>query len=376
MAAPEADSAGPVPAPTVEDAGPARDLSGADACSACENGDRCCPAGCTSAGDDDCAAPNRMFVTSVEYDGNLGGLAGADARCRERAQAAGLTPTFIALLATSTVSLFDRLGEAQGWVRLDGKPFAGTVDDLIAGTLLYPAVTDEFGKNAGVSYSAFTGFYPDSTCRDWRSNAAADRSSGGLCASTGSQWHSYFIDPCDKKSRLLCFEALRKARVRAERPPAFRVAFLSEGTFTPGAGLTGADAVCAREARAAGLAGSFRALLATTRASAMSRFDLDGAPWVRPDGVSVVATAGDLAAGKLLAPPTLLASGVHPGGTSVWTGAPNPAVPGGEETCSDWKSQVAEDPGLFGYADSLNFWFTSNMRESCAEGHRVYCFQD
>ena len=35
-------------------------------------------------------SPNIVFVTSIAYDGNLGGLVGADQKCQARAEAAGL----------------------------------------------------------------------------------------------------------------------------------------------------------------------------------------------------------------------------------------------------------------------------------------------
>ena len=38
-----------------------------------------------------CDAFKRIFVTSTTYDGNLGGLAGADAKCAARGAAAGLS---------------------------------------------------------------------------------------------------------------------------------------------------------------------------------------------------------------------------------------------------------------------------------------------
>src|SRR5207248_2675590 len=41
----------------------------------------------------------RVFVTSVMYDGNLGGLAGADAKCQARATAASLSGTYKAWLS-------------------------------------------------------------------------------------------------------------------------------------------------------------------------------------------------------------------------------------------------------------------------------------
>ena len=52
------------------------------------------------------ATPKTVFVSSQTYDGNLGGLAGADAKCQGLADAAGLKGTFKALLLDSWPSLF------------------------------------------------------------------------------------------------------------------------------------------------------------------------------------------------------------------------------------------------------------------------------
>ena len=74
--------------------------------------------------------------------------------------------------------------------------------------------------------------------------------------------------------------------------------------FLPPSGIAAADALCTSEATAAGLPGTYRAFLATKQASAMSRFDLGGAPWVRVDGVVLATTASDFGAGNFLAPST------------------------------------------------------------------------
>lgn len=89
---------------------------------------------------------NRAFVTSTTHVlGALGGLAGADAICNQRAAAAGLDGTYVAWLSSSTASAASRLANASGWVRTDGKPFAKSRGDLLAGRLLYPLELDETG---------------------------------------------------------------------------------------------------------------------------------------------------------------------------------------------------------------------------------------
>ena len=53
--------------------------------------------------------PKRVFVTSSTFDGNLGGLAGADVKCQGAATTAGLPGTFRAWLSDSTTSASARL---------------------------------------------------------------------------------------------------------------------------------------------------------------------------------------------------------------------------------------------------------------------------
>lgn len=68
-----------------------------------------------------------IFATEQEYNGNLGGLAGADAICQSEADASWLagTGTYKALLSTSTVnargSRNDRLSRGQRSQRSSGR---------------------------------------------------------------------------------------------------------------------------------------------------------------------------------------------------------------------------------------------------------------
>jgi hypothetical protein len=78
--------------------------------------------------------PMRFFVTSETGTGNLGGLAGADARCQRLAQAAGApaTRTWRAYLSTQgagAVNARDRIG-AGPWHNAKGQQIAANVADL------------------------------------------------------------------------------------------------------------------------------------------------------------------------------------------------------------------------------------------------------
>ena len=111
---------------------------GSDAGDAPASAPAACVNGRSVVGDLPCPAPNKMFVTSMGFTADLGGLAGADARCTAAARAANLTGTFVALLSTRTVSAFDRLAGSSGWIRVDGRPVGNAPADLRQRVRFYP----------------------------------------------------------------------------------------------------------------------------------------------------------------------------------------------------------------------------------------------
>src|SRR5262249_27131858 len=79
--------------------------------------------------------PRRVFVTSLTYTGNLGGLAGADALCQARADAAALGGTYKAWLADDSGSPATRFTHSTGeYVLVDGTVVAGNWADLTDGS--------------------------------------------------------------------------------------------------------------------------------------------------------------------------------------------------------------------------------------------------
>lgn len=333
--------------------------------------------------------PNVAFVTSTTTSGNMGGLAGADQLCAERAFAAGLPGTFVAWLSSSTEDAIDRLAGAGGWLRTDGKPFANDP----RGPIYYPLRLDEFGNDLWTG-SALTGTTPSGTatlgqtCQDW--TAAAGYAGTGAIHTTTVSWTSYYGgDTCVYPTHIYCFGTDTYSDV-TPTSSSDRLAFLSSGTFSPGDGIAAADALCASEASRGGETGVFRALLATSGASAMSRFDMSGPTWVRPDGVEIVPTAAALfppGNGAILdAPINLTLSGDYATGYEfVWTGIgpfyygrsmQTPGTLG--TTCDDWQSPSPDDMGASGYAADTNlpFGVNGNAGRSCELDLRVYCLED
>jgi len=148
-----------------------------------------------------------------------------------------------------------------------------------------------------------------------------------------------------------------------------RAAFLSSGTWNPGGtiggmmGLGSADALCRQEATNANLASpnTFLAAMSTSTQAASARFSINGAPWVRPDGIPLASTAAAFFDSTMLldAPLNTSANSSVYQTYWVWTGSTTPAVMGtAVSTCTDWTSASATTTpiaGVSGYTDS-NRW--------------------
>ena len=301
-------------------------------------------------------APNVMFVTSTTHTGNLGGLAGADAICQARAQAGGLAGTYRAWLSTSTVNANTRFGAASGWVRVDGKPFVATVADLGAGKLFTPPRIDELGNDVG-EVGAQTGTTVGGVfntnggdCAAWTSAASAATATTGVTAGASAMFQVYGTSGCATAHRLYCFGVDRAATVAPAPVAGTRKAFMR--LWTPGGGITSADNACQSDANAAGLSGTYRALLATSGASALSRFGLAGGAWHKVDHVGTLPTAQAWSTATYLdAPPNLTANGqTNYGNYLHWTGAATLTTAGTTaSTCNNWtETAMTASTGIAG----------------------------
>ncbi len=319
-------------------------------------------------------APNFVFVTSTVHTANLGGVAAYDNVCQNRAVSAGLPGTYRAWISDANSSAVSRLGSARGWVRPDGKPFADALAALTSsGQMFYPLRMDETGADTGADVGVFTGTNPNgtvsaNTCANWTS--AIGPAVLGFTAAGSPLWTGAGGYSCASSQRIYCFGNSRTAVVSVD-PVAGRAAFLSSTSITTSAGLAGADAICQSDATAAGLPGTFRALLAASGASAISRFSTVGATWVRRDGVPVVASASQLASG-FYAPLHVTAAGVYQGGFQVWVGAASFAAAGTmATTCNNWTSTAGTGNSV--RSDQPNSAPSSG--QACTLPGRVFCLQ-
>ncbi len=158
-----------------------------------------------------CGTDNQcIFVTSTASTGDLGGLAGADATCNARAQAAGLPGTYVAFLSTSSVDAPGRLGASAGpFARTDGVIVGSSVADLCDESLAAPIELDEFGVLR--QSSVWTGSRGDctrdgSTCSNWTDGTATSAASVGNSAYDTLIWVAGAGLTCDHPSPFYCVQ--------------------------------------------------------------------------------------------------------------------------------------------------------------------------
>jgi hypothetical protein len=178
-----------------------------------------------------------FFVSSTtSLTGNLGGLAGADARCQSLAAAAGFgTRTWHAYLSTTTVDARSRIGSGP-WVSSKGVLLARNLEELHARKGDAQVFVDEKGKTINGQWTGspspnehdiLTGSTADgrllanATCADWTSAATTLTAQvghsdglgpGGDTSGTFSSWNSAHANqdcsntaPRGGAGRIYCF---------------------------------------------------------------------------------------------------------------------------------------------------------------------------
>lgn len=286
--------------------------------------------------------PNRVFVSSTLHDGNFGGLGAGDAICQGLATAAGLAGQYRLLLVPPMQLPASRALGGRGWIRTDDEPVWDAATSIGLGAGWFPITFDERGLEVPIS-AVWGPFTTGTNCGGWATTAGSDGPwyfslvAGRLATPVAGA-----AQVCGAQQRFLCLGVDRVVPV-APAPTTGRLAFATAGLWNPTQGIAAADTLCAAEAANAGKAGVFLALLADVGAAATVRFDLTGAPWVRVDGLPLVASAKALETTNVLR----VAPGMRLDGTAspVLTlplGAPAPGVAGlATTTCAGYTSATA-----------------------------------
>lgn len=186
-----------------------------DAVEECDNGgengpEAACSESCTWGG-------KLVFVTSAFYKGNLGGIGGADMKCKALAAAAGLAnaPAFLAWLSAGLTSPAVRMTPSDKPYRLrTGDVIADNWQDLVDGALDAKVNVTEKGTlveelvPAVWSNTIPSGALKDneSACNSWTSDVADHSGNSGVATSASTEWTDNGALPCSVNARLYCVE--------------------------------------------------------------------------------------------------------------------------------------------------------------------------
>ena len=335
---------------------------------------------------------NLIFATEGEIArGAMGAtaqeaLAAADAFCQSEADRGGLPGTYVAWLSNSSNDAVDRIRtanetEPSGWIRMDGRAFTGTLDELISGIVYYPVRFDQFGAPAN---SYLTGTDVDGTagtrnCGDYTDPDA--QVTGGVAVRGHWAWTEGFVSGCTGTAALLCMGVDLSTSVT---PQVFegRRAFLSRADLTMG-GADAPDRLCAQEARDAGLGGVYRALIAVSgQGPAEHAFGATGpdityppGPWVTPAGRLLSENDDGLIFGETAASLDSDAQGQPVVSPEAWTGATAGDLEFGTRlNCSNWSNDSTEE-GTVGRVGEVIATRMVLTDRTCEGGHGVVCVE-
>lgn len=315
--------------------------------------------------------PNIVFVSSAPVLLADIGVDGADDFCNESATLAGLSGTYVAWLATTVTPAVLRLEGARGWQQVDGTPVFDSPSDIIAGQMFHPIRLDEFGNELPIDVS--TGARLDGSaganCSNWGSSLEVHRA--GRTGTLADAWTNNRELSCADPSHVYCFGVDRSFPIDVEPQPG-RVAFTTAAEVSSGEGIESLDAQCQTEATSAGLRGTFRALVALAGATAVSRFDLEGEPWVNTLGLPLTSSAALVGAAAIDVPPSFDAEGGAIAG-DVWVGAPSFSQPS-SQNCTDWTTNAFISFGRVALAEDADRWGDAEPR-ACSGSRHVVCLQ-
>lgn len=157
-----------------------------------------------------------VFVTSQDYNGALGGIAGADAKCQALADQSPVARikghTFQAWVSTMATPVSARFTHgSQAYALATGTIVASDWTDLIKGTLQSGIDLDELNnvRNNSIAWTGTTSGnanYTGPSCSDWTTAVAGNKGVYGNVGGSGNGWSSNSNIDCLSANALYCFE--------------------------------------------------------------------------------------------------------------------------------------------------------------------------
>ncbi|MDP1827789.1 MAG: DUF1554 domain-containing protein [Archangium sp.] len=325
------------------------------------------------------ALPMRVFITSVAGPGNIGGLAGADARCDAAARAANKGGTWKAWLSTASEAAHSRQADVGPWHQQSadgGLTLTFNNKANLSTTPIAAISVDEMGRYTGAEYWTGTsggGQASDSTCSGWTSASSNYFGTIGN-GSTSTAWTSSTSAYCYDFNALLCFEQ-NHLPLPPPPPTSRKRLFITSVAFTGDlGGLAQADARCNTAAQAANKTGTWKAWLSSPSESAASR-QTDVGPWHQESadgGLTLTFNNKANLTTTPLAPITVDEMGRY-NGAEYWTGTTGGGL-SSSATCSGWTSASSSFFGTFGNGATSTAW-TITSSDYCHSAHALLCLE-
>lgn len=154
-----------------------------------------------------CERFKRVFVTSINFSGNLNGTLGADAKCGAVAQASNTGGSWTAWLSTSTVDAISRISSNGPWYGTKKNLVLANREGLRSESLSAIAF-DETGFETTAAFACTgtgrSGMTTLNTCAIWSTTAAAG--TAGNTSAVGPGWSDSVVRSCSELHPLYCFE--------------------------------------------------------------------------------------------------------------------------------------------------------------------------
>jgi len=159
-----------------------------------------------------------IFVSSVPYDGNLGGLTGADSVCQARASVASLpgAGTYKAVMSNSSIPANSRIFITMEVRNTNGMTVATDSSQFWSGSIQNPVDYDEMGTqiisvldvwtNTDSSGSIVDTIAINGSCDNWTSNQFIHGGFLGRADMTDSEWLKKLAGAqnCNQAFRIYC----------------------------------------------------------------------------------------------------------------------------------------------------------------------------
>ena len=156
-----------------------------------------------------------VFVTSKRYDGDLGGVKGANEICQNHAKSAGLPGEYKAWISSSTeqspIQNFNK--STRPYTLKDTTVVANNWEDFTSGQLLAAIGFDENGLYVGFTTRVWTGTTPQGenlgkeNCKGWQSNEVSESGWVGIVSRFWtSEWSVEMTTSCDEGRNLYCIQ--------------------------------------------------------------------------------------------------------------------------------------------------------------------------